>query len=280
MKEALKQISLLSMFLVSLFSVFFLILIGIGFEKVIDMDNGIIAKSLGMLGLYFAPLIMLYRTLYKNNLNIKMWLKPVRIRFFETLAGAIFPEILSIGILLFMSTIFMAFRPLAANETLSSPLMGTAYWVQYFIFSCLLAPFCEEILFRGFLLEKLLGTYSVRKSIVITSLVFGFMHGINGLSPAIVSIVLCILYKKYHSLIPCMAIHFVHNFLVFLLRYFVVNTSTTESASNVASPFSPMELLPIVILISIGLIWLIRFIKANWKYTYSKIENETSYEFI
>ena len=279
MKEALKQISLLSMFLVSIFSCFFLILIATGLEKLLGSDMELIAISLAILGLYFAPLIMLHRTLHKNNLSMKLWFEPVRIRIFETLAGVIFPEILGVGILLLISILLTDFGSLPADETLNSSMQGTAYWVQNFIFSCLLAPFCEEILFRGFLFEKLQGTYSVRKSIIITSLVFGFMHGLSGIAPAIISVVLCILYKKYHSLIPCIAIHFVHNSLVTLLKYSVANTSTMESTTSVSSSVTPMDILSIMILISIGLIWLILFIKANWKYTYSEIENETSYEF-
>lgn len=274
MNEALKQISLLRMFLISLFSIFFLMLIGIGLEKVFGIDNGMIAKALGILGLYFAPLTMIYRTLHKNNQSIKMWLKPVRIRILETLAGVIFPEMLGVGILLLASTIFISFGSLPAEETLKSTTMGTDYWVQYFVLSCLLAPFCEEIIFRGFLFEKLLGTNSMKKSILITSLVFGIMHGLSGVSPAIVSIVLCVLYKKYNSLIPCMAVHFLHNLMVFLVRYSVLNTSSMESTSSTTTSFSPTELLPVVILVSMGLIWLVRFIKTNWKYTYPKTEIE------
>lgn len=280
LKEAFKQISLLRMFFVSLFSCIFLILISIGLAKILGADTNLIAKFLGSLGLYLGPIIVLYRTLHKNNLSMKLWFQPARIRIRETLAGAIFPEMLGVGILLFISILFISFSALPTDKNLNSSTIDTTYWVQYFILSCLLAPFCEEILFRGFLFEKLQFSYSVKKSIIITSLVFGLMHGISGISPTIVSFVLCVLYKKYHSLIPCIAIHFVHNFLAILLKYLVASASTMESTSNTASPLSPMDIVFIVFLISIGLIWLIRFIKANWKYTYSNIENETSYEIV
>lgn len=278
MKETLKQISFLHMFLVSIFTCTFLILTGLGLEKLFGCDIDLIVKSLGILGLYFAPLIMLHHTLHKNNLSIKGWFQPVHIHIFETLGGVIFPQMLSVGILLLMSILLTDFNSLPTDETLNSSIQGTTYWVQNFIFSCLLAPFCEEILFRGFLFEKLQGVYSVKKAIVITSLVFGFMHGLNGIAPSIVSVVLCIIYKKYHSLIPCIAIHFVHNFLVTLLKYSISNTSTLESTSTAAATLSPMDILFTMFLISIGFIWLIRFIKLNWKFTYSEVENETLYD--
>lgn len=279
MQEALKQLSLLRMFLVSIFSCIFLILIGEGLGKLFGYDTHLTAKIFGTIGLYFVPLIMLHRTLHKNNLSFKTWFRPVRIRIFETLAGVIFPEILGVGFLLLISILLTEFSSIPTDETLNSSIQSTAYWVQNIIITCLLAPICEEILFRGFLFEKLQGAYSMKKAIIITSLVFGFMHGLSGIAPAIVSVVLCIIYKKYHSLIPCIVIHSIHNFLVTLLKYSVLNTSTLErTPSNAAPPLSPMDILFVVFLISIGLIWLIRFIKTNWKYTYSKIENETSYE--
>lgn len=278
MKEALKKTSLLSMFFISLFSCFFFIILGIGLDVILNTGTGVIGKLLGSLGLYFAPLVLLNRKLRKNNLNFKIWFQPVRIRVSETLAGAIFPEILGVGILLFLSILLTAFSALPTDGTLNLPPIGTMDWIQFFILSCLLAPICEEILFRGFLLEKLEINYSAKKSIIITSLVFGLMHGLKGISPAIVSFVLCILYKKYHSLIPCIAIHFVHNLLAILLKSLVTNTTTTEIAADTAAPLSSTDIVFVVFLIFIGAIWLHRFTKANWKYTNSEIENDTSYE--
>ncbi|WP_313529887.1 type II CAAX endopeptidase family protein [Anaerotignum sp.] len=279
MKNTFQQISLLSMFLVSLFSSILLVILGIGIASIFNIDNDLVAKSLGILGLYAAPLIMIYRALHKNNLDMKMWLKPTRLHIMETISSTIFPEVLGVGTLLLATTIIAAFSPLPPDESLNTAGIGTAFWVQLFIYSCLLAPFCEEIIFRGFLFEKLQYKYSIKKAVLITSIVFGIMHGITGISPAIVSIVLCVLYKKYNSLVPGMVIHFLHNLLVFLLRFFVISATPTtiESTTNVASSFNPLETLPpALVLTSGGIIWLVHFLKKNWKYTAPEPELETN----
>lgn len=86
--------------------------------------------------------------------------------------------------------------------------------------TCVVAPICEEFLFRGFVFRALYNWRGTWPAAVITGLLFGGIHA--GSAPAIdliplaaLGFGLCVLYRYTGSLYPCMAAHSLNNSLAF-----------------------------------------------------------------
>jgi len=92
----------------------------------------------------------------------------------------------------------------------------------------LLGPVMEEIFFRGFAYPVVRKKMGARKAIILVSLVFSMLHlNIVSFFPILaLGILLAYLYEKTGSIIPCIAVHIVHNtavvFFVFLYRLIAV----------------------------------------------------------
>lgn len=86
--------------------------------------------------------------------------------------------------------------------------------------TCVVAPICEEFLFRGYVFTALRSWRGTWPAAVITGLVFGAVHA--GSAPALdlvplagLGFGLCLLYRYTGSLYPCIAAHSLNNSLAF-----------------------------------------------------------------
>ncbi|VTQ89162.1 CPBP family glutamic-type intramembrane protease [Hathewaya histolytica] len=120
----------------------------------------------------------------------------------------------------------------------------------------IVAPICEEILFRGIILEMFLKKYSTLKSILVSALMFGIIHGnfIQGVETFFIAIILGYIYYKTNSLLPCIFLHFVNNFIYILSLYGIKIESTNFSLTEL--------IIGVIILISSYFIY-IKFIKTE-----------------
>jgi membrane protease YdiL (CAAX protease family) len=104
-------------------------------------------------------------------------------------------------------------------ETLGSN-EGTALLVASAALTCVVAPICEEFLFRGYIFTSLRNWRGTLPAAIITGLVFGGVH--FGSAPALdlvplaaLGFGLCVLYRYSGSLYPCMIAHSLNNCLAF-----------------------------------------------------------------
>ncbi len=86
--------------------------------------------------------------------------------------------------------------------------------------TCVVAPLCEEFLFRGFIFTALRNWRGVWPAAVITGLLFGGVHvgsapALDLVPLAVLGFGLCLLYRATGSLYPCIAAHCVNNSLAF-----------------------------------------------------------------
>ncbi len=83
----------------------------------------------------------------------------------------------------------------------------------------LIGPICEEIVFRGIILEGLLKNYSTQKAIVFSAAIFGLIHfiPIQVINAFFMGIVLGWIYLKTRSLWVCIALHVLNNGLSVLM---------------------------------------------------------------
>lgn len=88
------------------------------------------------------------------------------------------------------------------------------------LLTCVLAPICEEFLFRGFIFTALRNWRGLWPAAVITGVVFGAVHA--GSAPAAdlvplaaLGFLLCLVYSYTGSLYPCIALHSLNNSIAF-----------------------------------------------------------------
>ena len=86
-----------------------------------------------------------------------------------------------------------------------------------FIQVCVLAPFMEEILMRGFLLGGLTVNYGKAAALALSSAVFALLHFnmVQTLSALICGVVLGLIYLQTGSVSCCIAAHAGYNMISF-----------------------------------------------------------------
>ena len=93
---------------------------------------------------------------------------------------------------------------------------STAALIGVTILVTLLAPVCEEFFFRGFCFTALRRSFGVVVGAVLTGAVFGAIHA-SGTEPeflvplGVLGALLCLLYWRTGSIIPCMVLHALNN---------------------------------------------------------------------
>jgi len=128
---------------------------------------------------------------------------------------------------------------------------------------CIIAPFIEEMLFRGIILRSFLENYSVSSSIVLSSLLFALFHlTISQLPVAFIAgCLFAWLYVKTRSLWPSILAHFLYNSFVMVLW-------STYAPDVQKSSYSPEFNSPGVIIVAlasstIGIIMLVKILKPT-----------------
>lgn len=127
-----------------------------------------------------------------------------------------------------LSAIFAAIFPwFDANQTqntgFNNMLFGPEAYIALTIL-VLVAPIAEEIIFRGFLYGKLRSVLSTKAKVVailLTSLVFGFMHGQWNVAINVfaMSMVLCFMREITGTIYAGVILHIIKNAIAFYLIY-------------------------------------------------------------
>lgn len=99
--------------------------------------------------------------------------------------------------------------------------LGEVTQMSFVIYVCIIGPAMEEFVFRAVILGGLLKKYSVKKSIIISSILFGISHlnGIQFINAFLLGILLGYTYIKTKSIYLCMYSHIVFNSIGFALIY-------------------------------------------------------------
>jgi len=95
---------------------------------------------------------------------------------------------------------------------------GTIGVLAVCVLVCVVAPICEELLFRGFMYRALRNWRGAWPASILTGVVFGAVHGASApavdlLPLALLGILLCWVYELSGSLYPCIALHLTNNAL-------------------------------------------------------------------
>jgi uncharacterized protein len=92
--------------------------------------------------------------------------------------------------------------------------------IGFGVLTCVIAPLTEEFVFRGFLFKVLWERTNVPVATVVTAVLFGLVHKpgadwIGVLVLGLLGAVLCLLFWRTVSLIPCIVLHSFHNSISF-----------------------------------------------------------------
>lgn len=138
-------------------------------------------------------------------------------------------ENMGFGFLLLIPVLVFALLTLILAATITKHKMGFSVSLAA---SAIMAGVCEEITYRGIPAAHMMRCYNDSKKIwvvmLLTSFLFSFIHAFNILSGAAVGftllqllraftlgMLLCAAYLRTGSIIPCIVLHFLNDFIVF-----------------------------------------------------------------
>ncbi|NJL10555.1 MAG: CPBP family intramembrane metalloprotease [Calothrix sp. SM1_7_51] len=193
------------------------------------------SNDLIFLILYLIIILILFWTIFKKlryaQVNIKQLIGKLTLRkksYLPIIIVIIAHELLHRG-LNELSVFFVSiFSPTLVQNTLEQSqqdyiysseqeFIQVTYWVILFITIVLVAPITEELLFRGIILHRWALKWGVTPSILLSSILFGLLHGdIFFASRITLGTIASLLYIKTNMLIIPIIQHGFHNFLAFL----------------------------------------------------------------
>jgi CAAX protease family protein len=152
--------------------------------------------------------------------TVRSWqfgLRPTPVRLAVGLSVATIAAFLTFGAvwvsLLKVSEDKKLLEQLGTNETTALLVLGA-------LLTTVIAPICEEVLFRGYIFGALSKWRGWLPAAVMTGVLFGAVH--VGSAPAldlvplgVLGFMLCVLYRRTGSLYPCIAVHSLNNSVAF-----------------------------------------------------------------
>lgn len=213
--------------------------------------------------------------MFKNNLEFKNIIEDFKNKFIwnETLKILIMNITFSLSLVCL--SVFLAYmiNPEFCNRLLSEVNKDNSTTVYSVIFNAItvsfLAPFVEEFIFRGVILNRLKKRWGMTASIIVSSIAFGLIHMELAFFGAFVfGVMMCLLYIKTENLFFTISIHFMNNFIVSLISVISFFTSSTSSDANAALSFTKIELTLLGSISSIAFIvssfFIFRYMIKNW----------------
>jgi len=179
-----------------------------------------IFQSFISLGLIFLFTLLKYKTKITvfgfKKINIVSSLKYVFQIWLITVA-------ILIGVSSYLSIFFGNNIPGFAEQIEHIPLFGntTFGYLSLVVSAFVLAPLVEEIVFRGFILQGLLKKFTPLISILISSLLFAFLHfEFSSIIPLfIIGNILGWIYYKRNNLWDCLLFHAMNNGLALIVEF-------------------------------------------------------------
>jgi membrane protease YdiL (CAAX protease family) len=216
--------------------------------------------------LYFIPMWWFSNKLKKDGQSLRCFFsKPLPVKKTTLMASVVMTLVFAVGMLLLVIAVILYLFPEAENMILPSQPKETS--LGFLIFNMInlviIAPVCEEIIFRGFVLGRLTYKFGVNKGIIFSSFIFGVMHFTNVFGAAMFGIILCILYIKSNSLITTIIVHASYNAVVACVDIYSFND--VSSSGNLSAPPVYPTMIGALLCTIIALLWIVPFLKKNWQ---------------
>lgn len=133
-----------------------------------------------------------------------------------TSAGEHWKEILYLLIINFFFAFFvLSFLSLFApdiSDNLVSSNSNLLDLVYIIVYTVILVPIAEELIFRGVILNRLNNKVNVLYAIIISSVLFSLVHGFGRLTPTFFfGLCMCVIYLKTNNITIPIIIHMLNN---------------------------------------------------------------------
>ncbi len=136
------------------------------------------------------------------------------------------------------------------------------YYVNLAFSFLILAPLVEEVLFRGFLLNRWMVRFGATRGILLTSFVFALLH-VSQPGTFFFGLIAAMMYIKTRSLWVPIWLHFVNNLAAIALQFGACALSDTGGEAISAGDMHIAGLLGIPCLL-VGIILMIAAIRQHW----------------
>jgi membrane protease YdiL (CAAX protease family) len=158
-----------------------------------------------------------------NDIGLKNL--PTWMDIFITPAGFIVYLILSAFLIMLATNFLPGFDANQIQEVGFSGLSQRYEFILAFVVLVVIVPISEEVLFRGFLFGKLLKKIPIWAAVMVTSVLFAFLHGAwnVAIDTFALSIVLCVLRQITGSIWPSILLHMTKNGIAYYFLF--INTS-------------------------------------------------------
>jgi len=143
--------------------------------------------------------------------------KPLHLAFVPFLVGGLVTVLYVLVLQQFLPGLYESYMEAAEQMQGISLQSDPIELVLLFISIVILAPIVEEIVFRGIFFNLLNKKRSTLTAMILSSLVFGFLHAETMVPTAVIGFVLCFIYHRTGSLLLVMAGHMVNNLIAFSL---------------------------------------------------------------
>lgn len=195
--------------------------------------------------LFYALLVWLcWRALKRNGLPLLAFLGPFPTMSLFVFIGMTLMLVISSFGLALPTDLLLLSQGEEVNHGLpllwaDGDLLATVYNVLTVIGGVFWAPLAEELCFRGIFLHRLTVKWNLREAIILSSLIFGLLHGLN-IGAVVFGLVMSLIYLETGSLRLTICLHSLHNALIYLLAWL--------SVTNILPLMNPNVILQIEVL--------------------------------
>ena len=234
-----------------------------------DAIYAVLASYIG----YFIPIIWVVLTFKKYKVSIKeMFFKRLEVKALK------WWEIITVvtALILFsMATFYLIYIPLSyimpsyveslleekgVYTSADSAIPAIANILE-FIMGVVLAPFVEELIFRGVMFNRFLEKWGIKAAIIAPSFLFGILH-FNFIGAFVFGLIMTLLYIKTKSLIIPILCHILNNGIAYgitYITYFIEGEEVIYSLEKFRS-----ELWIGIVCFVISTTFIIHFLYKNW----------------
>lgn len=218
-------------------------------------------------------IIWFFRCFKKQNNTIKDFTSNFRqnMQWKEVFLIIFFNILLSISSVLILLYFLSKTGSDLFKDILNEPNQIPSGTIFAFFSSVIFAPMVEEIMFRGIVLHRLKIKWGINVSILVSSILFGLLHGFSGfLSATIFGICMSLILIRTNKIIIPITIHFFNNLAAELPSIFSQDTSTVITENSATTVQESIEFLnayglavglPIFL---ISFIFFIFYFKKHW----------------
>ncbi|MGG0152818.1 CPBP family glutamic-type intramembrane protease [Bacillus mycoides] len=228
-------------------------------------DNTI--EFLSQISIFFAfPLLWLYLKTSKNNVVFKSFFdKPRRLHWGLIILATIMGMIFAVGISQIQFYIlahtlpnFLVTMLEDGNVINTSNIYMTIFT---FISACVLAPIMEEVIFRGFFLQRMAYKWGIKRAVIISSLIFGLGH-FDVIGAFMFGVIMCLLYIKTKNIWTNIAVHALNNLIATSMQFVGGEGSDAISITELQAQSNLWIGIGLTV---VGLLWLIPYIWKQWR---------------